>query len=192
LLVTLATLGYGDITPTSPWLQVLAPLEALVGFALLGAIVTWVLSIYQPLSRSQAFAHQITLLQQAERVTGTTVMHLDAEAVEELLRSITAQVITIRIDLIRFPLTYYFHSTDQRCCLPRVMPYVLALAEDGLKGGCPPRVRLQAALLRGAINDFAATLGAAFLDLPSASAGAILKAYARDQLQPVRDTGKAW
>src|SRR3954462_431218 len=36
-LVTLTTLGYGDITPTGDWLKALVPLEALVGFGLLTA-----------------------------------------------------------------------------------------------------------------------------------------------------------
>ncbi len=42
-LVTLTTLGYGDITPTSSWLKVLVPFEALVGFGLLTASLSWVI-----------------------------------------------------------------------------------------------------------------------------------------------------
>jgi voltage-gated potassium channel Kch len=37
--VTLTTLGYGDITPTTNWLRMLLPLEALVGFGLLTAAI---------------------------------------------------------------------------------------------------------------------------------------------------------
>lgn len=49
-LATVATLGLGDIVPTAGWLRVAAPLEALVGFALLTATVSWVLEIYPTLS----------------------------------------------------------------------------------------------------------------------------------------------
>ena len=50
-LVTVATLGFGDIVPTSPWLRVAAPLEALFGFMLVTAAVSWVLQIYPALHR---------------------------------------------------------------------------------------------------------------------------------------------
>ena len=46
-LVTLATLGFGDITPTSGTAAVL-PLEALLGFGLLSAIISWLVSITRP------------------------------------------------------------------------------------------------------------------------------------------------
>ena len=44
-LVTLTTLGFGDIVPTAGWLRLATPLEALIGFGLLTAAVPWVLQI---------------------------------------------------------------------------------------------------------------------------------------------------
>lgn len=44
-LVNLTTLGLGDIAPTTGWLRIVAPLEALIGFALLSATVSWILGI---------------------------------------------------------------------------------------------------------------------------------------------------
>jgi hypothetical protein len=41
-LVMVATLGLGDIVPDDGWLRIVAPLQALVGFALLTALVSWV------------------------------------------------------------------------------------------------------------------------------------------------------
>ena len=38
-LVTLTTLGFGDVTPDDPWLRVVVPIEALVGFGLLSASI---------------------------------------------------------------------------------------------------------------------------------------------------------
>ncbi len=64
--VTLVTLGYGDITPTENVLRVMAPLEALIGFGLLTASITWVLSIYPALSRSRSLAQEISLIHDAE------------------------------------------------------------------------------------------------------------------------------
>jgi len=45
-LVTLTTLGFGDITPTSDALRLILPLEALLGFGLLSASISWLVSIY--------------------------------------------------------------------------------------------------------------------------------------------------
>nr|WP_281360133.1 potassium channel family protein [Isoptericola halotolerans] len=50
-LVSLTTVGYGDITPLTPWLRIAAPVEGLLGFALLTAAVSWVLQVYPALTR---------------------------------------------------------------------------------------------------------------------------------------------
>ena len=55
-LVTLTTLGFGDITPTSEALRLILPLEALLGFGLLSASISWLLSIYPALSRRRSRA----------------------------------------------------------------------------------------------------------------------------------------
>jgi hypothetical protein len=54
-LVTVATLGFGDIVPTSTSLRVAVPLEALFGFMLLTAAVSWVLQIYPALHRRRVW-----------------------------------------------------------------------------------------------------------------------------------------
>jgi hypothetical protein len=64
-LVTLATLGYGDISPLSGWLRMVAPLEALLGLGLLTGCVSWLLSIFPVLSRRRALAYEIHLLGEA-------------------------------------------------------------------------------------------------------------------------------
>ncbi len=61
-LVTLTTSRYGDVVPTSDPLRVLAPLGGLVGFALLTAALSWVLSIYPALGRRRSLAREATLL----------------------------------------------------------------------------------------------------------------------------------
>jgi hypothetical protein len=62
------------------------------------------------------------------------------------------------------------------------MPWLLRLAQEGNGADCAPGVRLRASMLRGAIEDFSATVGTHFLDLPSASIDKVLAAYARDNL----------
>ncbi|QTD96910.1 potassium channel family protein [Streptomyces cyanogenus] len=55
-LVTVATLGLGDITPGQGWLRLVAPLEGLVGFALLTATVSRVREIHPALTRRRVLA----------------------------------------------------------------------------------------------------------------------------------------
>ena len=57
-LVTVATLGFGDILPADPVLRVVAPVQALVGFVLLTAAISWVLQVYPPLGRRRALARR--------------------------------------------------------------------------------------------------------------------------------------
>lgn len=64
-LVVGATLGFGDIVPVSGWLRLVTPLEALMGFALFTASVTWILQIYPALATRRALAIRLRLL--AER-----------------------------------------------------------------------------------------------------------------------------
>ncbi|MFF1874748.1 potassium channel family protein [Kitasatospora herbaricolor] len=53
-LVNLTTLGLGDIAPTAGWLRIVAPIEALVGFTLLSATLSWIIGIYPALARRRA------------------------------------------------------------------------------------------------------------------------------------------
>jgi len=183
-LVTLTTLGYGDITPTGGWLKVLVPLEAMVGFGLLSASLSWVVSLYPVFSRHRSLAHEVSLVREAESETDIGVRQMDALAAEQMLGSLTTQLIAVQTDLVHFPISYYFRSSSERFELSAAMPCLLRLAQEGDGADCAPGVRLRGSMLRGAIEDFSATIGARFLDLPSASSDKVLAAYARDNLHP--------
>lgn len=88
---------------------------------------------------------------------------------------------------MRFPITYYFHNTDERASLPAVMPYLLGFAKRATGEQRPPEVRRRGAMLRRAIDDFSATLVPRFIGSPglsSTSTDEVLKAYAEDNLHP--------
>lgn len=180
--VTLTTLGYGDIVPTSGWLRILVPFEALVGFGLLTASLSWVISLYPAFSRHRSLAHEISLVREAESETGIGVKQMDALAAEQMLGNLTSQLVAVQTDLIHFPISYYFRSSSERVELSAVMPCLLRLAEEGTDADCAPGVRMRASMLRSAIEDFSATLGTRFLGLSSASTDKVLTAYARDNL----------
>lgn len=187
-LVTLATLGFGDIVPTSGPLRALVPLEALIGFGLFTAAVSWLLSIYPALSRRQVLAHEVNLIRESEREVGSVVEEISADAADRLLASLTSQLLTVQGDLVQFPVTYYFHNSDERFALPGVMPYLFRLAQSAGRGDRPPEVRFRATMLHAAIDDFSSTVASYFLDLPPSSpTDDVLAAYARDQHHAPRE-----
>lgn len=180
-LVTLATLGYGDIVPTNEVFRVLAPIETLIGFGLLTGGLTWVLSIYPALTRRRSLAQQVTVLHEAESESGIDVVESRPETAEQIFRDLASQLVTVRGDLQQFNVTYFFHSTDDRSALASTLPYLARLAESGREEGRPPEVRLSATVLRRSLDDLAATVASSFLDLPSGTATEeVLSAYARD------------
>lgn len=182
-IVSLATLGYGDISPEAKWLRIIAPLQALTGFGLLTASITWLLSIFPTLSQRRAFADEVLLLREAEAQTGVPVTDLDPDTAQQMLGELTSQLITIRGDLIKFPSAYYFHGRDEQAELSVAMPYLLRLAEKAGDAACAPEVRARAVMLRGAIEEFSATLASRFLGLsPSTPTEEVMEAYARDHL----------
>ncbi len=185
-LTTMTTLGYGDVTPSAGWLRILATLQAMTGFGLLTASVTWVLSLYPAFHRRQSLAQEISLVGESERQDGDLFAGTSADAVDRTLKDLTSGLIGVRGDLVRLPVTYYFHNTDERASLPAVMPYLLGLAKRATSEERPPELRRRGAMLRRAIDDFAVTLASRFIDSSdpsSASTEEVLRAYAADNLR---------
>lgn len=178
-LTTLSTLGYGDIAPKAGALRMLMPLEALFGFALLTASISWVLSIYPVLGRRRSLAQRIRLLSDAESATGVTVERADAT---QLLSDLTSQLTMIDNDLLQFPITYYFHAVEEKNSLSAVMPYLIHLSNRLGGPELPTLTRLHAAMLGKSVEDFSSTLARLFPQLSRSSPEAILEAYARDHL----------
>jgi hypothetical protein len=177
-LVTLATLGYGDISPLSGWLRLVAPLEALLGLGLLTGCVSWLLSIFPVLSRRRALAYEIHLL--AEVRTDPDGPGPPSPLPCSVYADLTSRLVASERDLVTFPITYYFHDDDTRFALPAVMGQLLELAEDARKQvGCPD-VYFHGGLLLRAIDDFAASIAERFHLPARGSTREVLEAYARD------------
>lgn len=174
-LVTFATLGYGDIVPAQSWLRFVAPTQALVGFVVLSASITWVLQIYPALGRRRALALQLKSLGQQSAVR--EVPQLDSSAAAGLLADLAASTGQVRIDLTQYPHTYYFWD-DVVTSLPAWIWQAWELAESGSRS---PRadVRFAAGLLSSSLEDLAVLLGKEFLG-QEGDTGAVLKAYRQD------------
>lgn len=173
-LVMLATLGLGDIAPTAGWLRVAGPLEALVGFALLSATVSWVLGIYPALARRRALALRLSHV----RRSGVTPQEFDSEWGAALLGGLASTVSVVTIDFLQYAESYYFYDGDENTSLPWQIGQAASLAERAASAG-HPHVRASATILRRALDDLAAILDERFLRTGAATAG-VFAAYAFD------------
>ena len=180
-LVTLTTVGYGDVTPAEDWLRIVTPLEALLGFGLLSASISWLLLLYPVLSRRRSLAYEVFLLTQAERDAGLAVEQLGHEAVESLLAELTSRLVAVERDMVSFPVTYYFSESDERFALAANAGHLLDLARRAAKDDMPARVRLRSYMLLAALEDFAGTTAVRFHGRHSDRVDEVLRAYARDQ-----------
>lgn len=173
-LVTVATLGLGDIAPGEGWLRLVSPLEALVGFALLTATVSWVLEIYPALTRRRVLAIRLALLRDA----APTPQQIDCTAGALLLDSLATEVVRVRIDFTQYAEAYYFHDGEDHSSLAATVGYAATLAQRG-QAAQRPEVRLAGDLLAGALNDLAAILDQRFLHT-GGTAAEVFAAYAAD------------
>ena len=189
-LTTLTTVGFGDIAPAEGWLRVVEPLEALIGFGLLTASVSWLLSIYPLLSRRRSLAYEIHLLTEAEARTGKPVTAMDAGAAEGVYSELMSRLVAVERDMVTFPVAYYFAEADPRFALAAAMPPLLRLADAGRGEDVAEPVRLRATMLRAAIGDFARTTAARFHGSAAESTEELLDDYAHDHLL-ASETGDA-
>jgi hypothetical protein len=186
-LVTLSTVGYGDLTPHAGWLRVVTPLEALLGFALLTASISWLATIYPVLLRRRSLAYEIYLLRKAQGEAGIDVGELEPGSAAGIYSELTARLVAVERDLVAFPVAYYFAEPDDRFSLPAAVPYLFEVACEGAKPGIDPRARLRALMLRDAIRDFAETAAKRFHGYVGESTRESLTAYARDHLREPRE-----
>ncbi|WP_411375721.1 potassium channel family protein [Arthrobacter sp. MPF02] len=127
-MVTLSTVGFGEIVAANPVLRLVSALEAVTGFGLLTATVSWILQTYPALNRRRALAHQLNLFREAAGPEGLEAM--EPRHAAGLLESLASNVATVSIDLVAFRETYYFREVEQRGSLPATVAYAQQLASQ--------------------------------------------------------------
>jgi len=157
-LVNLTSLGYGDISPESPLMRLLGPVETMFGLGLLTASISWLTSIYNAISRRDSLAHEVHLAKEAEDRLGEKLVDADPQLLETMMASFAEQLIRTRRDLIHFPITHYFRTEDEQRALAGLLPFLASLVEEAGGEDRPHSLRVRAEILRMAIDDFAATL----------------------------------
>jgi hypothetical protein len=147
-LVAVATLGFGDIVPTHPGLKLLVPLEALIGFVLFTAAISWVLQVYPALTRRRSLAHRLALM--ARTGTAEVVRTGDPGVVLGMLDSVVDDLLEVRVDLLQYGESYYFREEDADLSLAATLPYALSLA-DAARANPSPEAQHAGAVLQEAL-----------------------------------------
>jgi hypothetical protein len=175
-LVTVATLGFGDITPADPALRLLTPFEALLGFVLLTAAISWILQVYPALGRRRSIAKRLDILQSSHSTD--VVAGGEPSIVSRMLDAVTEGVIQAETDLMQYAESYYFVEEEEELSLAATLPYALELADAG-KRSPSQEVRLSAAMLAAAVDSLALRLDHAYLKTGSAAPD-VLASYSAD------------
>ncbi len=138
--VTIATLGYGDITPQQPLYQALTVGESLTGFAILTLTISYVLGAFGVLNRlsilSDTLRHHAADPTDPASLLDRHVLHGEPRGLEALLERIHDGLQSYDEGLRRYPVVYYFHARQ----LTRSMPYVVAVVGylvSALRWGLP-------------------------------------------------------
>lgn len=158
-LVTLSTLGFGDIVPANPLLRLVVALQAVAGFGLLTATVTWILQTYPALNRRRTLARQLNLFREAAGPAG--VLSLEPLHAAGLLESMAGNVASVSTDLLAFHETYYFREIEQRGSLPATVAYAQELASQA-QGSDSPELQFAGRMLHASLDALAEVLRGKF------------------------------
>jgi hypothetical protein len=173
-MVTLSTVGFGEIVAAHPLLRLVAAFQAVTGFGLLTATVTWILQTYPALSRRRAVAHHLNLFKEAAGPEGVT--SLEPRHAAGLLESLARNVASVSIDLLSFHETYYFREVEQRGSLPATVAYAHQLASEAELSE-NPELRFAGRMLHAALDDLAEVLRGKF-GHPGTTSSEVFDSYA--------------
>jgi hypothetical protein len=178
-LVTLGTLGYGDLVPTDTSLRLIAPVQALIGFALLSAAIAWILSLYPAVARLRSLARDVRILLRslAEAPGLPTASRLEGIAI---------RLTRLRADFLLFSSLVYFRTGDADDSLPVALLELVDLCDE-VGAADDPDVARAAQELRWCIGDVADVVALEFPHAPDRDARSILLAYARAHGDPGPD-----
>lgn len=158
-MVTLSTVGFGEVVAGHPLLRLVSASEAVTGFGLLTATVSWILQMYPALNRRRALAHQLNLFREAAGRDGVSAM--DPRHAAGLLEALASSVASVSIDLLAFHETYYFHEVEERGSLPATLAYAQQLVSEA-EGSDDRELQFAGRMLEAALEDLATVLRGRF------------------------------
>jgi len=166
---TFFTLGYGDITPTSPLSRTLAVMEAGMGFAFLGVVVGYLPVIYSSFSSRE---REISLLDSRAGSPPTAAEFLrrlgccpDPGVLDNIFRSWERWSADLLASHISYPVLCFFrsqHSNQSWLGALTTMLDVTSLVLAGIDGIPKEQAKLTFAMARHAAVDLAQVVSARY------------------------------
>ncbi|MBV8820710.1 MAG: two pore domain potassium channel family protein [Acidobacteriaceae bacterium] len=184
----LTTLGLGEITPVPNWLRFTVTAESMIGLGVVTACVSWTVLLYPALSRMRVLARETIILADAAE---STRMPAVGDTSEYLLTHLTEKVVQTRVDLIYFPIIYYFHAAHRQSSLAQALPIIARICDEASAADRPERLRFAAKMLDRSLDDLASVLGKRFLAKHRTSTDAVIQAFAEDQQIETDGRGQA-
>ena len=175
-LVSLSTLGFGEVVPTDPFVRLLAPVQAVTGFALLTGGATWLLQLFPTLARRRSTALHLTLLGRAHYAQ--QLADVDPFTAAAVLHTVAERIASVRVDLSQSPESYYFREGEAPTSLGHALPIAQALAEAAARSA-QTGVRLSGAVLDESLEDLGACLRENF-GAAGESRADVMESFARD------------
>lgn len=122
--IAAATLGTGDIVPDLPALRLLSVAEALSGFALLSASLTYILAIYRENGRKTTLATELALHHDVQPEHGRPVV---AAQRDTWLEHVARELLHITQSHAQYPILHYFRPRDpDRALVLQLRPLMAA------------------------------------------------------------------
>src|SRR5919112_1749115 len=169
--MTLTTAGFGDITPQTRAMRILAVSESAAGVALISMTVTYLLTVYSALRGKRAvalsFYHQAG---EGANVAGFVAHHFVVDrfvGLEGVLRTAARDLQSLLETHIEHPILHYFHTVEVYKSLPRVLFIALetcavirsCIDEEAYPKLCRhPEVRTLEASARHVLGEFVQSL----------------------------------
>lgn len=175
-MVSLSTLGFGEVVPIDPFVRLLSPLQAVTGFALLTGGATWLLQLFPTLARRRSTALYLTLLGRAQYAG--QLGGLDPAGSSAVLHSVAQQIAGVRVDLSQSPESYYFREGEAPTSLGHALPVAQALADAAVRSPHSD-LRLAGSVLDDALEDLGRCLRDNF-GAHGDSRADVMKSFARD------------
>jgi hypothetical protein len=180
-LGSLITVG-GDFNSRSKILRLLMGGEAVIGFGLVTAAVSFLLSVYRVLEQRRSLAERATLQRQFESESGVRLVEVSESGAHSSIMTFAADLVQLCNSLTQFPVSYYFLGDESETSLPAILEYLRGMAERASQSQ-KPAIRFAGGVLMRSIREYLKTVARTFLRCSPDDIQAVLRAYAKDHLR---------
>lgn len=163
-LVTITTLGFGDVVPLADWARLLVPIEALFGLGLAAGSISWLFNVQNVLAHRATLATRIAMLEAVDFEADGAPVELVAGS-GGIVMDLATHLASVHSDLVHVPISYWFRTGEDRESLPDQLIWLTSLADRCLTSD-DELVRLNGSMLSRQIDSTMRDVAHEFLHLP--------------------------